>query len=234
MFLPGLIGLGSKTKGVRLGKAGAWVGTSVIGVTQTIDTIVDNLEVRPNAVLVLFIGINMSGNTDVTNVTRNGAAFTEFGAPTGSNNDHQFSCWYRLNPVASDGAGVVITLDTAATASDRVSIAWAYLYGVNQTTPLNTAVTSNSTANNPVLTATPTGGSVNGYPLAAVFGWDNTGGVDWTSGAGQVRLATSATDNEAGTAIDTETPAASQSFTITGQITTTYDANIRALTVNPF
>ena len=234
MFLPGLIGFGSKSKRVRLDSVGSYITTPPLSTSVTIDTIIDNLPSRPNSILLLWVGTY--SNTlrfDTATVTRNGEAFTVGQAIIGGQNESKFSLWYRLNPSASDGAGVVITSDRDAfAASSRICLAWAYLYDVNQTTPLNARVTDTDLTANPTLTTSPLSGAVDKYPITAVFGRDTDGSVNWTSGAGQTRLHTSVTNDSVGAAIDTTTPGATTNFSITGQITTPFDAMMISMNVN--
>lgn len=235
MFLPGLIGLGSTSKKVRLDSVGSYITTPPSGVNNiTIDGIVDNLPSRPNSLLLLWVGTDSEANRWETNqVSRNGQNLTVGQALIGIN-ESWFSLYYSLNPSASDGAG--ITLNTARdnfTANSRLCLAWAYLYGVNQTTPLEARVTATSTAANPVLTANPLSGAIGKYPITAVFGSDTDGSVNWTSNAGQTRLHTSVTNNRAGAAIDTTTPGSTTNFTITGQISNGISASMISMNVNP-
>jgi len=234
MFLPGVIGLGSTSKKVRLDSVGSYITTPAASASVTIDTIIDNLPSRPNSLLLLWVGTwSNTLRFDTATVSRNGAAFTVGQAIIGGQNESKFSLWYRLNPSASDGVGVVITSDRDAFDSNsRLCLLWAYLYDVNQTTPLNARVTDTDLTANPTLTASPLSGAVDRYPIAGVFGQDTDGSVNWTSGAGQTRLHTSVTNNRVGAAIDTRTPGATTDFSITGQITTPFDAMMIAMNVN--
>lgn len=234
MFAPGLIGLGSRSKRVRLDSVGSYITTPPLTASVTVDTIIDNLPSRPDSLLLLWVGTY--SNTlrfDTATVSRNSENFTVGQAIIGGQNEAKFSLWYRLNPSASDGGGVTITSDRDAfAASSRLCLIWAYLYNVNQTTPLNARVTDTDLTANPILTTSPLSGAVDRYPIAAVFGRDADGSVNWTSGAEQTRLHTSVTNDSVGAAIDTCTPGATTNFSITGQITTPFDAMMIAMNVN--
>ena len=234
MFAPGLIGLGSRSKRVRLDSVGSYITTPPAASSVTIDTIIDNLPSRPNSLLLLWVGTwSNTLRFEAATVSRNSENFTVGQAIIGGQNESKFALFYRLNPSASDGGGVIITSGRDAfNASSRLCLVWAYLYDVDQTTPLNARVTDTDLTANPTLTARPLSGAVNRYPSAAVFGQDTDGSVNWTSGAGQTRLHTSVTDNRAGAAIDTCTPGATTNFSITGQITTPFDAMMIAMNVN--
>lgn len=240
MLLPALNGFSSSIKRVRLDSVGSHIAT-VSGFTVTIDGIIDNLPSKPNSMLLLWVGhrsppANGSGRNDITGVTRNGTGLTQGQAPIGVNTDQRFSLWRILNPTSTDGVGVVVSYDAARdalAANSRLCLVWAYLYNVNQTVPLNAAVTARSAAVNPSLTANPLSGDIDRYPIAAVFGSDTDGGVNWTSSAGQTRLHTSLTNDIVGAAIDTRTPDTTTNFTITGQITNPTDAMIISVNVNP-
>jgi hypothetical protein len=240
MFLPALQGFRSKPKMVRLDSVGSHIAT-VSGLTITIDAIIDNLPTRPNSLLLVWVGhrsppANGNGRNDITGVARNGTALTQVQAPVGVNTDQRFSLWRILNPTSTDGVGVVVSYDAGRdplAADSRICLAWAYLYDVNQTVPVNAAVTARSSAVNPPLTANPLSGGIDRYPITAVFGSDTDGGVNWTSPTTQTRLHTSVTNNIVGAAIDTTTPNATTNFTITGQITNPTDAMMISINVNP-
>lgn len=235
MFLPALRGLSSSTKRVKFESAGSTIVTPPLATTVTIDGVIDLLPSRPNSLLMIWVCSYSNGvNRDTTAVSRNGTALTSLGATIGGNNDLRFSLWRILNPTSIDGAGVVITQDAAYPAESRVAISWAYLYNVNLTVPLNTRANNTAAGVNPVLTASPTLGAIDTFPIAG-FAGVNTGGssVNWTSASDQTRLTTSAINDIIGSGIDTETPSTTSSFTVQGQMTNAYQALMIATNVNP-
>lgn len=235
MFLPALTGFTSSTKRVKFESAGSIIVTPPLATTVTIDGVTDLLPSRPNSLLMVWVySYNNGTNSDTTGVSRNAQALTSLGATVGGNNDLRFSLWYRLNPSSTDGTGIIITQDAAYVTGSRVAISWAYLYNVNQTVPLNPRANNTSNAANPTLTASPTLGAINTFPIAGFAGADTAGGLSWDLTLGQTRLTSSAIDDIIATGIDTETPSAASSFSVTGRdMTTPLQSIMISTNVNP-
>ena len=236
MFLPALTGLSSSTKRVKFESAGSTIVTPpLLATTVTIDGVIDFLPSRSNSLLMIWVCSYSNGtDSDTTGVSRNGTALTSLGNTVGGNPDLRFSLWRILNPTSTDGTGVLITQNGGYPAGSRIAISWAYLYNVNLTLPLNTRANNTGTGLNPVLTASPTAGAIDTFPIAGFAGVNQGGSsVNWTSSSGQTRLTISAVNDIIGSGIDTETPSATSSFTVEGQITNAYQALMITTNVNP-
>lgn len=235
MFLPALTGFRSSTKRVKFERAGSIIVTPPLATTFTIDGETDLLPSRPNSLLMVWVySYNSGQNSDTLGVSRNGQALSVLTNTIGGANNLRFSLWSRVNPSSADGTGLFITHEAAYTAGSRVAVSWAYLYNVNQTVPLNPRANDTSNVVNPTLVASPTLGAIDTFPIAGFAGGDTNGGLSWDLTPGQTRLTSSAINDIVASGIDTETPSAASSFSVTGRdMTTALQSMMITTNVNP-
>lgn len=98
---------------------------------------------------LLLVHIAQGGANAVSSVTYNGVALTLAGAVNNTNGNVHAELWYLLAPAVGT-FNIVISLPAAATIYAFGS-SWT---GVNQTTPLGTAVTGTGTSTTPSVTVT--------------------------------------------------------------------------------
>jgi hypothetical protein len=183
-------------------------------------------------VLVVFSGTyGNSAAFTVTGMTWNGVPLLPSFA---SNNVGllYIDMWYLPNPAVGN---FTLTVTYNAPASGQEIITWASLNNaaIGAFGAMFTTVQFNlSIASNPSITLNPTG-SLTGYPLAFMVARDGDGNIDFPTTGGQTRLATGPTAFAVSGALDTETPAASQSLTMQATVAIPYDALMYAFSVQP-
>lgn len=97
---------------------------------------------------ILIVGVSVNGNTAVSTVTFAGTALTNI-ASANQGSSVSVSLWYLVNPAAGTGTVTVTTSGSARFVAGAVSYT-----GVNQSSPLGTAVTDKGSASSASLTTT--------------------------------------------------------------------------------